>query len=61
MCQISINSKRSDKYVAFWDLDIYYKTKKKKKKSKLSTPTRNDKFELTDRAYSASDIQKYFE
>ena len=34
---------------------------KKKKKSKLSTPTRNDKFELTDRAYSASDIQKYFE
>ena len=59
MCQISISSKRSDKYVAFPDLDIYYKTKKNK--SKLSTPTRNDKFQLTDGAHSASDIQKYFE
>ena len=42
-------------------LTFTIRQKKKKKKSKLSTPTRNDKFELTDRAYSASDIQKYFE
>ena len=40
---------------------LTFTIRQKKKKSKVSTPTRNDKFELTDRAYSASDIQKYFE
>ena len=28
---------------------------------KMSTPTWNKKFELPDRSYSVSDIQKYFE
>ena len=30
-------------------------------KFKISTPTWNDRFELPDGSYSASDIQDYFE
>ena len=35
--------------------------KTKKWKIKKSTPTRNEKFELSDRSYSVSYIQDYFE
>ena len=31
------------------------------KKFKISAPTSNDKFELSDGSYSVSDIQDYFE
>ena len=38
-------------------LNIKYKNNK----FRISTPTWNDKFELTDGSYSVSDIQDYFE
>ena len=48
-----INLKRSDKYVLLSYLSIYYTRKNIKKsyknnKLKISTPTRNEKFELPD-------------
>ena len=56
-----IDLKRKDKYVAFSNLSIYYTRKNVKKlyknnKFKISASTRNDKFELPDGLYSASDI-----
>ena len=56
-----IDLKRKDKDVAFSDLSIYYTRKNVKKlyknnKFKISASTRNDKFELPDGLYSASDI-----
>ena len=33
----------------------------KNNKSKISAPIWNEKFELPDRSYSVSDIQKYFQ
>ena len=61
-----VDLKGSDKYVALSNLSIYYTWKNTKKlhknnKFKISAPTWNDKFELTDRSYSVSDIQDYFE
>ena len=61
-----INLKSSDKYVASSNLSIRYTWEKIKKlyrknKFKISTPTWNDKSELPDGSYSASDIQDYFE
>ena len=61
-----INLKRSDKYVALSNLSIYYtreniKKLYKNKKSKISTPTWNEEFELPDESYPVSDIQDYFE
>ena len=61
-----INLKRSDKYLALSKLSIYYAWKNAKKsyknnKIKVSAPTWNEKFELLDGSYSASDIQNYFE
>ena len=60
-----INLKRSDKYVALSNLSIYYtreniKKLYKNKKSKISTPTWNEEFELPDESYSVSDIQDFF-
>ena len=61
-----INLKRSDKYVALSSLSMYYTLKKIKKsymtnKFKISAPTWNEEFELTDGSYSVSDIQDCFE
>ena len=60
-----INLKRSDKYVALSNLNIYYTWKNIKKsyknnKFKISVPTWNEEFELPDGSYSVSDIQDYF-
>ena len=44
-------------YTTHGKLKISYKTNK----FKISAPTWNEKFELTDESYSASDIQHYFE
>ena len=46
-----INLKRSDKYVALSNLSIYYTLGKKSNKNnkfKISAPTWNEEFELTD-------------
>ena len=61
-----IDLKRSDKYVALSNLSIYYTWKNIKKsyknnKFEISAVTWNEKFELPDGSYSASDIQDYFE
>ena len=52
--------------IALSNLSIYYTWKSIKRsysnnKFKISAPTWNDKFELRDGLYSASDIQDYFE
>ena len=47
-----------EKSVALSNLSIYYTCKNIKK---ISAPTWNDRFELPDGWYSASDIQDYFE
>ena len=57
---------RGEKIIALSNLSIYYTWKNMKSsynnhKFKISTPTWNDKFELTDGSYSVSDIQDYFE
>ena len=61
-----IDLKRSDKYVALSNLNIYYTWKNiitlyNCSEFKISAPTWNDKCELLDGSYSASDIQDYFE
>ena len=61
-----INLKRSQEYVALSNLNFYYTWKDMEKtyknnKFKLSAQTWNEKFELPDGSYSASDIQDYFE
>ena len=55
-----------DKYVALSTLSIYYTWKDIKKSYKnnrlrISTPTCNEEFELSDGSCSESDIQDYFE
>ena len=60
----NINLKRSDKYVVLSNLSIYYTWKNIKKsyknnKFKISAPTWNEEFELSDESYSVSDIQDY--
>ena len=60
-----ISLKRSDKYVALSNLTIYYawiniKESYKNNKFKISAPTWNEKFELTDGSYFVPDIQDYF-
>ena len=61
-----VNLTRSDKYVALWHLSIYYTWKNIKKSYKnnnfkISAPTLNEGFELTDGSYYVSDIQDYSE
>ena len=61
-----INLKRSDKYVAFSILSIFFAWKSikmpyKNNKFKISAPTWNGEFELPRGSYSVSDIQDYFE
>ena len=55
-----------EKTIALSNLSIYYTWKNIKSsynnnKFKISVPTCNDKFELSDGSYSVSDIQDYFE
>ena len=55
-----------EKIIALSNLSIYYTWKNIKisynnNKFKISAPTWNDKFELPDGSYSASNIQDYFE
>ena len=57
---------RAEKGVALSHLSIYYiwkniKTSYNNNKFKISAPKQNDKFELSDGSYSASDIQDYFQ
>ena len=61
-----VNLKGSDKHVALSNLNIYntwknIKRSYKNNKFKISAPTWNKEFELTDGSYSVSDIQDYFE
>ena len=60
------NLKKSNKYIALSNLNIYYTWNNIKKscennKFKISAPTWNEDFELPDGSYSVSDIQEYFE
>ena len=55
-----------EKVVALSILSMYYiwrniKSSYNNNKFKISAPTLNDKFELSDGSYSVSDIQDYFE
>ena len=61
-----IDLRRRQKTVALSNLSIYYTWKKIKSscnnnRFKISAPTWNEKFELSDGSYSISDIQDYFE
>ena len=60
-----VKLKRSDNYVALSNLSIYCTWKNikmpyKNNKFKISTPTKNEEFELPDGSYFVSDIQDYF-
>ena len=55
-----------EKVIALSNLSIYYtwrniKSSYNNNKFEISAPTWNDEFELSDRLYSVSDIQDYFE
>ena len=57
---------KNNKYIALQYHSIYHtwkniKSSYKDNKYKKTVPTWNDKFKLTDRLYSVSDIQDYFE
>ena len=61
-----IDLRRSENSIALSNLNIYYTWKNirksyKKDKSKISTQTQNDKFELLNGSYSISGVQDYFE
>ena len=61
-----LDLRRGQKTVALSNLSIYYPWKNIKSsyinnRFKISAPTWNEKFELTDGSYSISDIQDYFE
>ena len=56
----------AEKIIVLSNLSIYYtwkniKSSYKNNKFKISAPTWNDKFELSDGSYSVSNIQDYFE
>ena len=61
-----LDLRRGEKIISLSNFSIYYTWKNKKSsynnnKFKISVPTWNDKFELPDGSYSASNIQDYFE
>ena len=61
-----LNLKNPNKNIALANVSIYYtwkniKSEYNNNKFKISAPTCNDEFNLTDRSYSVSDIQDYFE
>ena len=56
-----IDLRRKDKYIALSNITIYYTWQNIKKaykndKFKISFPTWNEEFELSDKSYSISDI-----
>ena len=60
------NLKNSNQSMALANLSIYYtwkniKSEYSNNKFKMSAPTWNDTFDLSDSSYSISDIQDYFE
>ena len=60
-----LDLRTGEKVIALWNLCIYYtrrniKSSYNHNKFKISAPTWNDEFELSDGSYSASDIQDYF-
>ena len=60
-----LNLKNPNKNIALANVSIYYtwkniKSEYNNNKFKISAPTCNDEFNLTDRSYSVSDIQDYF-
>ena len=60
-----LDLRRGEKIIALSNLSIYYTWKNIESsynnKFKISAPTWNGKFELSDGSYSVSDIQDYFE
>ena len=61
-----LNLKKPNKNIALANLSIYYTSKIIKStynnnKLKISAPSWNDEFDLSDRSYAISDIQDYFE
>ena len=61
-----LDLRRCEKIIALSNLSIYYAWKNIKSsynnnKFKISTPTWNDDFQLSDGSYSVSNIQDYFE
>ena len=61
-----LDLRRCEKIIALSNLSIYYTWKNIKSsynnnKFKISTPTWNDDFQLSDGSYSVSNIQDYFE
>ena len=61
-----LDLRMSEKIITLSNLSIYYTWKNinssyNNNKFKISAPTWNDKFELTHRLYSVSNIQDYFE
>ena len=61
-----LDLRRGETIIALSNLSIYHTWKNitssyNNNKFKISAPTWNDKFELPDRSYSASNIQDYFE
>ena len=61
-----LDVRRGEKSIVTSNFSIYYRWKNIKSscnnnKFKISAPTWNDKFELTDGVYSVSDIPDYFE
>ena len=61
-----VDLRRGEKSIALSNLSIYYTRKNiessyNNNKFKISAPTWNDKFELTNGSYSVIDIQYYFE
>ena len=61
-----LDLRRGEKIISLSNFSIYCTWKNKKSsynnnKFKISVPTWNDKFELPDGSFSASNIQDYFE
>ena len=61
-----LNLKNLNKNIALVNLSIYYTCKNVKSdynnnKSKISAPTWNDTFDVSDGSYSISALQNYFE
>ena len=61
-----INLRRKDKYIALWNVSIYYTWRNVRysytnNTFKISAPTWNEEFELPNGSYSISDIQDYFQ
>ena len=61
-----INLRRKDKYIAVWNLSIYYTWRNIRysytnNTFKISAPTWNEEFELLNGSYFTSNIPDYFE